>query len=125
MCIRDRGGTFSINKNLQVGSNCVLYATVGFNIAKDADISIGIGNCALITPGDIVVSKDLTMSGLMFASGTITTKKVATITGSLVAGQGFNIAKEANLTYNASMLPTSVLPGFTPEITLKNIFWRE
>ncbi|MEI6971113.1 MAG: hypothetical protein WCL44_06305 [bacterium] len=117
------GGTFSIAKNLQGGSNALLYAATGFNIAKSADVSIG--NCILITPGDISASKNLSISGLMFASGSITMKKDATVVGCAVAGQGFTIFKAPRLTYDASQLPTTFPPGIPPETRLIDIIWRE
>lgn len=117
------GGTFSIDKNLQAGSNCLLYAAIGFDIAKSADVSIG--NCTLITPGDIDVKKNLTMSGLLYAGGTITMEKDTTLVGSAVAGQGFDISKLPNLTYDASQFPPFLPPGFTPEVSVVNILWKE
>ena len=69
----------------------------------------------LITPGDMDIDKEFTLTGVLYAGGTITLDKAATVYGCIVAGEGFDIAKEFTVVYTNVM----ILPGFVTTLTLR------
>jgi hypothetical protein len=117
------GGTFTIDKGLTANANCELYAGAGFTLNKDGLL---LDNCSLITPAGIQADKSFTCSGLLYAGGTIVLKKDATLTGAAVAGGGFDIRQNLNVSYDPTQFMNSLTQlGFIPQIVLGNILWEQ
>jgi len=117
------GGTITIDKNCTSGSNDLFYASTGFDLAKNNEISVG--SSALVTPGNINIKKDLTFSGLIYARGTIDSDKAGTVTGAIVAGGSIRLKMAYTVTYDASLLPLEMFPGLEPEMKVTDFPWSE
>lgn len=117
------GGTFTIDKSFISGSNSVFYASDGFDLANDDNISFG--SCIILTPGDINIKYGLNFSGLMYAGGNIDADKEGTLVGSMIAVGSIRLKKEYDVTYDASLLPPIPFPGFTPIARIIDYVWVE
>lgn len=117
------GGMFTINKDCTSGSNAVFYAATGFDLAMNNNISIG--SCLMITPGDINIAKELNFTGLMYAGGTIDSDKTGTLVGSMIAVGSIRLKMEYHVTYDASVLPSPLFPGFEPVVRIFDLTWSE
>ncbi len=107
-------GEIHFTKDCATGANCILYSNTGFDIQKDNAMLSG---CMLITPGDMDIDKEFTLTGVLYAGGTITLDKAATVYGCIVAGEGFDIAKEFTVVYTNVM--NTIPPGFVTTLTLR------
>jgi hypothetical protein len=118
------GGVIGMSKTFTVGSNCVFYATTGIDLAKDGDMSLG--QCALITPGDISAKKSLIFTGLMYAGGDIACDMDADITGCAVCGGAMTMKMGLQVLYDVSQFE-QFLPGMFGEniISIRNGLWSE
>ena len=117
------GGTMTLDKDCTSGSNDLFYAASGFELAKDNSISIG--SCALVTPGNINIKKDLTFSGLIYAGGSIDADKAGTVMGAIIAAGSIRLKMDYNVTYDASLLPMEMFPGLEPEVRITDFPWSE
>jgi hypothetical protein len=119
------GGTLNLNcDTCLAGSNCLIFARTAVQATKD----VTIGRITLITMGDIApgggLSKNLTIEGVLYAAGVVTSKKDLFVVGSILAGEGVDIAKNFSVTYS-NLWPVPILPGFTADVMVTNIMWRE
>lgn len=117
------GGMIAIDKDCSSGSNILFYASSCFDLAQNN--SIAIGSCALVTPGNINIKKDLVFSGLIYAGGTIDADKTMTVTGAIVAVGSVRIKMDCVVTYDASLLPFEMIPGIEPEVRMTDAPWSE
>lgn len=119
------GGKLDLNcDTCMAGSNCLIFARTAVTASKD----VAIGTVTLITMGDIApgggLNKNLTFMGVLYCAGQFNSKKDLFVTGSILAGEGIDIAKDFSVTYS-NLWPVPLLPGFTAEVVVTNINWRE
>lgn len=119
------GGTLELNcDTCLAGSNCLIFARTAVTATKD----ITLGLITVITMGDISpgggLNKNLNFTGVLYAAGQVKSKKDLVVVGSILAGEGIDIAKDFSITYS-NLWPVPLLPGFSPEVVVTNIQWRE
>lgn len=117
------GGMFTIDRDCTPGSNAMFYAATGFDLAMNNNISIG--SCLVITPGNINIAKELSFTGLMYAGGVIDSDKTGTLVGSMIAVGSVRLKKEYDVTYDPSVLPSPLFPGFEPVVRIFDSPWSE
>lgn len=115
------GGMLTLGSGYNVGSNNLIYASAGVDMAKNCTVT---GYGMLITAGDFTANMNLNFQGLIFVNGWLDVRKDVTITGSVLAKGGMEFDK--NLTVNYTNLMTAPLPmGFTPVVVMTNVVWMQ
>jgi len=121
------GDTFTLNKGVTIGSNCVLYASEQLTIGNNNIIGSDTTGSALLSDGDIDLGK-ATIYGLVFGNAQVNTAKI-TLTGNLSGSEIGNIARNSAITLDSNLVDFSSLEGFGGEagvsLTLKANTWRE
>lgn len=122
------GGQVTFSKNTQTGSNSFIYADAGFYFGKSCNL---IQSCVLVSPGSLNTdgssAKDFTFTGIIYCGGTITMDKNATITGAIVAGDGFQIKKTLVATWvdPSQLIGTQPPTGMETEVNVNDVSWQQ
>jgi len=121
------GDTFTLNKGITIGSNCVLYASEQLTIGNNNIIGSDTSGSVLLSNGDIDLDK-ATIYGLVFGNAEVNTAKI-TLTGNLSGSETGNIAKNSTITLDSDLVDFSSFEGFGGEaevsLTLKANTWQE
>lgn len=116
------GGTITLNSN--VGDLNLMFATTEIDLGSSHNF--GQQN-VLLTPGNITWKQKIVFNGIMYAGGQIGYSNGSgdiTLTGSAVAGGGFNFKNLGGLAYDPSEFP-SLPPGFTGVPMVSTVQWSE
>ena len=99
-------GDLYIDKNASLGDNVHIYVSGNATIRKENGTVFGTGEgCSLLVEGSLGIKKALVFQGLIFSGGQITTDKDLTVSGTMIAGDGFWLKKSAEAKFNAGVLP--------------------
>lgn len=117
------GGTLILRCSpCTAGTNCLIYAHDGITVPAK-DVSIGVVN--LITMGDAgPMFMSLTMTGTLYAAGSVDARKNLNVLGSVMAGEGIEVRKDFTVAYT-NLWPVPLIPGFHPDLVVTNIYWQE
>jgi len=116
------GGTLSIAKGFQTGTNCLFFARSGIVISKEG---LALDSCALITPASIDLQKAIDFNGIMYAGESISFDKDADVTGSIVAGTDIDADKDFSFVHDTGAFPEPRPPGFTAAVSIRQILWED
>lgn len=103
--------TLSFSKNAHVLSGAVLYATGNVTVSNPGVI---VDNAALLTPGSVAVSGNLSYNGVIFCGSDFNStsgSQSMTITGALVSGGVISMSKSDRIVQNSALLPVSIPAG--------------
>ena len=94
-------------KDMTIDSNVHIYVGGTAKLSKNATVSTGIG-CSLLVIGDLTIKKNLQFQGLIFAEGHVRVDKDLNVTGTLIAGDDYELKKDAVVTFNPGVIPEGV-----------------
>ncbi|VGO17546.1 hypothetical protein PDESU_06143 [Pontiella desulfatans] len=102
-------GKLSFSKNATLGDNVNIYVAKSAEIKKDNGTVFGTGTgCSLLVEGELDIKKSLVFQGLIYSGKKITADKDLTVSGTMVAGNGFWLKKEASIHFNSGVIPSDV-----------------
>jgi len=101
-------GTLSISSNSSVGSGAVLYAkTAVSSIASNVNID----SAAIITPGTVSISSNITFSGVILSGGNVTIGSNTVINGAVASGGTISMTGSGQIVQNKNKLPPQMPNG--------------
>lgn len=106
-------GDLKAGKEGTFGDNVVVYVTGNMILQKAA----GSDTTTFLVEGNLVIKKDLVFNGLIFAEGSVTVDGNLDLTGSLIAGAGFDFKKDYNITYDSSQISQDILDNMIVYVT--------
>jgi hypothetical protein len=99
-------GDLKIEKEAVFGNNVTLFATGTMDLFKNALSAVQTGEgCAFLSLGDMVVKKEMEFNGIIFTEGSFAADMDLSITGTLITMGGYDLKKDATVTYDAGMIP--------------------
>lgn len=116
----------SIDKNnITFGENTVLFS--GGNISLGGNQNLPTTGLGLLAMGNIDVSANITFNGIMYANGKVTLKNgTQTITGTIIAGDGFDIESNATIKYDPLVFPDPAPVDFLDNFArTRKLQWEE
>jgi len=106
-------GDLKAGKDGTFGDNVVVYVTGNMVLQKAA----GSDTTTFLVEGSLVIKKDLVFNGLIFAEGSVTVDGNLDLTGSLIAGAGFDFKKDYNIIYDSSQISRDILDNMIVYVT--------
>lgn len=103
-------GNLYIDKNASLGDNVHIYVGGSVTVRKENGTVFGTGTgCSLLVKGNLAINKALEFQGLIFAEGKITSDKELTVSGMMIAGNGFDLKKSFGAVFNLGVIPQGIM----------------
>lgn len=120
-------GDLSIQKNAGFGDNVTMFSTGEMDLFKNAtaDVITGTG-CAFLALDDVKIKKELEFDGIIFTEGELVADKDLQVSGTIVTKDGFDIKKDATVTFDESVIPQKVREDMVSlNFIVAQSFWDE
>jgi hypothetical protein len=94
----------SAANNITFGENTILFSGGNISISGNQNLpTVGLG---LLAMGDITISANIIFNGIMYANGKVLlVNGTQDITGTIIAGDGFDVRSNTTITYDPSVFP--------------------
>lgn len=106
------GDSLDINKEYAIGEDCTLYSSTLVNISKEGSIGSPDKGSVIITPGDVSISKENNIYGLVFGIDDVSLDKECNVTGNVLGNAIGIIDKEGTYTLDKDLVDFSSIVGF-------------
>lgn len=102
-------GDLKISRDGTFGDNVTLFATGEMDLFKNAiaDVETGTG-CAFLALEDMKIKKELTFDGLIFSEGEIMVDKDLVVSGTIITQEGFTLKNNASVTFDSTVISDEV-----------------
>jgi hypothetical protein len=111
--------------NITFGENTVLFS--GGNISISGNQNLPTVGLSLLAMGDITISANIIFNGIMYANGKVLlVDGTQDITGTIIAGDGFDVRSNTTITYDPSVFPDPVPIDFLDNFArTQRLQWEE
>ena len=118
------GGNVSSDNHVILKGQTEIFTLTNIILGVHSDVLAE--ETALLAMGNIISYNHLSFTGIIYAEGTVKIETQATVTGTIIAGQGFDI-KNATVTYDPSVFanPNPVNYGNGLAIQTGTMQWEE
>jgi hypothetical protein len=118
------GQNFEMGQSTRVGTNSLIYAGSRINMKQ---LGIIASRASLVTPGTIDMKQAAQASGFIYAAQYLDISQSITLQGLVFAGVEADLTQGVMITWDLSVLPSSLAPGIVTNdaVSITPRRWRE
>jgi hypothetical protein len=118
------GQNFEMGQSTRVGTNSLIYAGSQINMKQ---LGIIASRASLVTPGTIDMKQAAQASGFIYAAQRLDISQSITLQGLVYAGVVADLSQGVMITYDRTVLPSSLAPGIVTNdaVSITPRRWRE
>ena len=119
-------GNLTIRKNATLGNGVTLFSGGYIDLFKKATATVNSGDgCAILALGNMKMWKDFNFDGIIFTEKDLYADKDLNVSGTIITRDGFDMKKNASVTFDAGLIPASADNMITTINFVKSSMWTE